>query len=92
MDKKKISIYLTLLICLLVIMIVFFLERKGFKFTTVFYKTKFRYEFDSGILGFIFGRNGPEMMWWLLLGSFTYSWWRLRNCIANILLKFHKGI
>ena len=92
MDKKKLTTYLTLLIGLIVIMIVFFLERKGFGFKTNFNRTKFEDVFNGGTLGFIFGRGGPEMMWWLLLGSFTFSWWRLRGCIANVLLKLHKGI
>jgi hypothetical protein len=89
MDKKKLTTYLTLLIGLIVIMIVFFLERKGFGFSTrlrdTYFYQEMRYTFDLN-------RKFAELVWWLLLLSFSYSWWSLRNCISNVLLKFHKGI
>ena len=47
MDKKKITAYLTLLIGLIVIMIVFFLERKGFDFSTRLSDTYFHKEMRS---------------------------------------------
>jgi len=89
MDKKKITAYLTLLIGLIVIMIVFFLERKGFDFSTRLRDTYFYKEMRS-----TFGLKGDmiDLTWWILLISFSYSWWRLRDCISSILLKFHKGI
>ena len=89
MEKKKIVTYLTLLLGLIVISIVFFLERKGFNFSTRLRDTYFYYEMRYT---FELNRKFTELVWWLLLVSFSYSWWSLRDCISNILLKFHKGI
>ena len=89
MDKKKFVTYLTLLLGLIVISIVFFLERKGFNFSNrlcdIYFYYEMRYTFELN-------RKFTELVWWLLLVSFSYSWWSLRDCISNILLKFHKGI
>ena len=89
MDKKKFGTYLTLLLGLIVISIVFFLERKGFNFSTRLRDTYFYKE-----MRYNFGLNSKftGLVWWSLLASFSYSWWSLRDCITNVLLKFHKGI
>ena len=89
MDLKKISSYVTLVIGLIIVLIVFFLEDIGFDFTTELRDTYFYDSFhDTGD----FSREITRLIWWVLLFSFIYSWWSLRDCIRSVLLKIHKKV
>jgi len=89
MDSKKIASYLTLIFGIFIIAIVFFLHKADFSFTTNLNLTYFdrvfdrKFDLDSDLIKF---------MWWILLIGFTFSWWRLRNKITNLLLKFHTKV
>jgi hypothetical protein len=92
MDARKIASYLTIILGIIIILIVFFLRYRGFEFTTRNDQTLFVDVMD-GILDLHYRDHGfYYFLWWLLLISFTYSWWSLRNKITDLLLKFHKKV
>tara|TARA_E500000178_G_C16833404_1_gene667121 strand:+ start:417 stop:683 length:267 start_codon:yes stop_codon:yes gene_type:complete len=86
MDSKKIASYVTLILGLIIIAMVFFEKYRGFGFTTDIRYTEFRHKarYDLGF------RGREEILWWVLLISFSISWWGLREKISKLLLKFHK--
>tara|TARA_R110001592_G_scaffold53514_1_gene164034 strand:+ start:37 stop:306 length:270 start_codon:yes stop_codon:yes gene_type:complete len=89
MDSKKIASYLTLIFGIFIIAIVFFLHSEDFSFTTNLNLTYFDRVFYRK---FGLGSDLIKFMWWILLIGFTFSWWRLRNKITNLLLKFHTKV
>lgn len=86
MDSKKIASYVTLILGLIIIAMVFFEKKRGFGFTTEIFYTEF-YNKARYSLGF---RGAEEILWWALLIPFSISWWCLREKISKLLLKFHK--
>jgi len=89
MDLKKITSYVTLIIGMIIILIVFFLQEDGFDFTTRLRETYFYNSFhNTGD----FSTKLTKLIWWVLLFSFAYSWWSLRDCIRSILLKIHRRV
>ena len=92
MDARKIASYLTIILGIIIILIVFFFSRGGFELTTRFHHSLFEMIMED-VFGLNYrSRDFNHFLWWLLLISFTYSWWSLRNKITDLLLKFHKKV
>ena len=87
MYTRKIASYFTIALGVLIVLIVFFLNRKVFGFTTDFDRTLFESVMDD-----IFEQGFSYFLWWVFFISFIYSWWSLRNKITDLLLKFHKKV
>ena len=92
MDTRKIASYLTIILGIIIILIVFFFSSRGFELTTRFYPSLFRVVMEDAFGLNYRSRDFTHFLWWLLLISFTYSWWSLRNKITDLLLKFHKKV
>jgi hypothetical protein len=89
-DSNKTKTYITLFIGFVVAFFVFCLDQRG-----GFERVDPYYSFlVEEVLNDIFGidRDIGEVIWWILLIAFIYSWWKLRNCISNVLMKIHKKV
>jgi len=92
MDARKIASYLTIILGIIIILIVFFFSSRGFELTTRFHHSLFEMVMEDAFGLNYRSRDFAHFLWWLLLISFTYSWWSLRNKITDLLLKFHKKV
>jgi hypothetical protein len=91
MDNQKIKTYITLFIGILIATIVFFIDRGGdlgLRNADPYYSLLVKQ------LKSFFGidRDIGSIIWWILLLSFLYFWWKLRNKITNLLMKVHKKV
>ena len=90
MVSNKTKTYITLFIGFVVAFFVFCLDQGG-GFDRIHPYRSFLVE---EVLNDIFkiDRDIGEVIWWILFIAFIYSWWKLRNCISNVLMKIHKKV